>query len=518
MRVSNSHRQNERGAVLPMALFTCLVIGITMAAYLDLASSQHRAVVRSAAWNSAIPVAESGLEEALTHLHLNRTNLSANNWQTAGSGLTLSNGVALGGLQYYQQRNLGDNRYLVAISGAIAPVITSQAYVKAPLTGAEIVRTIQVSTAGGALFARGMVAKGNIEWTGNILSDSFDSQDPTGSTGGRYDLAKRRDSGSVGSVEGTFAMGGGIIYGSANIGPTGTFSLGGGVVGDSAWIGGGNSGIQAGHFSDDLNLSFPDVVAPFTSAVIPPGGFVTNTTYSTNLSPVASLSYPFVYVGLVVTNSVTAVTYPSGTPYPVVTNVTTTGSGRGRGRSASYTTNYTFTQFEYFTNATTTNISSQYYDMVLDSGDYSVLSIPNGSQVLIRGNARLYVAGDVDMQGLSQIQIATAGSLNMYVAGNAKLAGNGVVNHTSDATRFSFWGLPTCTNVELGGNAEFTGTIYAPQAYLHAGGGGSTAYDVVGAAIVGSAKFNGHFLFHYDENLGKNGPRDAFVVTGWAEL
>ena len=122
------------------------------------------------------------------------------------------------------------------------------------------------------------------------------------------------------------------------------------------------------------------------------------------------------------------------------------------------------------------------------------------------------------MQGQSQIAITTTGTLNMYVAGDASLAGNGVVNHTSDATRFAFWGLPTCRNVNLGGNAEFTGTIYAPQAHLHSGGGGSTAYDVVGAAIVGSAKFNGHFLFHYDENLGKNGPRDAFVVTGWGEL
>ena len=522
MKLQKQRHQGEEGSLLPLTLFTSLVIGITMAAYLDLSGSQHRAVIRSKVWNSGIPVAEAGIEEALTHLHLNRTNLSANNWLTANGGLALSNNVSLPGLQYYQTRTIGGDRYVVAISGDVAPVITSQAFLSAPITAEKIVRTIQVETAGGPLFARGLVAKGDIQWSGTILSDSFDSQDTSFSTGGRYDVSKRKDNGSIGSVEGTFTMGGGTIYGSANIGPTGAFFVEGGVVGDHPWIAGGNTGVKPGHFSDDLNLSFPDVVAPFTSAVIPPGGFVTNTTYSTNLSPARSLSYPLYFVGTVITNTLTTATYPSGSPYVVTTNVTTTAFGKknnGNGKKKStYTTNYTYFEFEYYSNNVTTNISSMYYNMILDSGRYSVLSIPNGSQVLVRGNAQLYVPGDIDMQGNSQITIATTGTLNMYVAGAASLAGNGVVNGTADATRFGFWGLPTCTNVYLGGNAEFTGTIYAPQAHLHSGGGGTDRYDVVGAAIVKSAKFNGHYYFHYDENLGKNGPREAFVVTRWREI
>lgn len=216
------------GGILPLALFTCMIIGITMAAYLDLAGSQHRAVVRSEAWNTAIPVAEAGLEEALTQLHLNRTNLSANNWLVSSNGLAFSNNVALAGVQFYQTRALGPHRYLIAISGDASPVITAQAFVRAPITGADIIRTIRVSTAGGSLFARGLVAKGDIEWSGNIMSDSFDSHNSSFSTGGRYDPVKRRDNGSIGSVEGAFTMGGGIIYGSANIGPTGSFNAGGG--------------------------------------------------------------------------------------------------------------------------------------------------------------------------------------------------------------------------------------------------------------------------------------------------
>ncbi|MGB0579050.1 MAG: DUF7305 domain-containing protein [Limisphaerales bacterium] len=507
-----------------MTLVICLVIGITLAAYLDLVSSQHRAVVRSEVWNSAVPVAEAGVEEALTHLHLQRTNLNANGWLLATNGVTFSNGVAASGVQYYQDRTLkGGGRYLVAISDAPAPTITAQAFVKAPVSEQLIIRTVQVSTAGGPLFARGLVAKGNIEWTGNIASDSFDSQNSAYSTAGRYDATKRKDNGSVGSVGGTFTMGGGLIYGSASIGPTGNFNAQGGTVGDIPWISGGNTGVKPGHFNDDLNLSFPDVQAPFVSGTIPSGGWVTNTTFSTNVQPVTSLFFPLGHSGTVVTNSVTSATYPSGTSHAVATNVTTTSTGTGKGKgkgggSTIYTTNYTYTEFEYSTNIVTSSSLADYYDMVLDSGDYAVLSIPNGTKALVRGNARLYVTTTIDMQGQSSITIATTGTLNLYANGDAKLAGNGVINSTADATRFSFWGTPNCKDVHLGGNAEFTGTIYAPQAYLHAGGGGNNQYDIVGSAIIDTAKFNGHFLFHYDENLGKNGPRDAFVVTGWSEI
>lgn len=523
MKLQPNSRRCEEGALLPLALITCLIIGITLAAYLDLVSSQHRSVVRSEVWNSAVPVAEAGVEEALTHLHLERTNLSANGWSVTSNGVTFSNGISATGVQYYQDRTLADGgRYLVAISAEAAPTITAQAFVKAPITEQLIIRTIQVSTAGGALFARGLVAKGDIDWSGTIASDSFDSQDTTYSTNGRYDATKKKDNGSIGSVTGAFTMGGGKIYGSASIGPSGSFSLGtGGKVGDISWVDGSGTGVQSGHFNDDLNLSFPDVEAPFTSGTIPSGGWVTNTTYSTNVMPTSSLIYPLGHSGTVVTNQVTSASYPTNSPYAVVTNVTTTttGSGKGKGKSSTtYTTNYTYTEFEYSTNVVTSTVSADYYNMILDSGDYAVLSIPNGTKMLVRGNARLYVTGTISMAGQSAIIITTTGTLNIYGNGDAKLAGNGVINTTADATRFAFWGTPNCTDIELGGNAEFTGTIYAPQAYLHAGGGGSNQYDIVGSAIVGSAKFNGHFLFHYDENLGKNGPRDAFVVTGWSEI
>jgi hypothetical protein len=172
--------------------------------------------------------------------------------------------------------------------------------------------------------------------------------------------------------------------------------------------------------------------------------------------------------------------------------------------------------------ATVTNslgvASTNLYTHILDTGDYQLSSIPNGVNMLVRGDARLYVTGDIDMRGQSQITIGSAGSLKVYVAGDCNLSGNGVMNTASDALKFSVYGLPTCTSVRFNGNASFTGTVYAPQAAFSAGGGGNNNYDCVGSIIANSVSMNGNFTFHYDENLGRNGPRAMFVVTDWNEI
>ena len=114
--------------------------------------------------------------------------------------------------------------------------------------------------------------------------------------------------------------------------------------------------------------------------------------------------------------------------------------------------------------------------------------------------------------------MASSGTLQMWVRNSVSFAGNAAVNTTYDALRMRIYGLPTCTSVSFSGNAEFTGTLYAPSADLRFNGGGSDRADFMGAAIVGSAQLNGHFEFHYDENLGRNGPAASFVIDSWSEI
>ena len=506
------------GSVLVVTLLISMVIGITLAAFMDLSGAQHRSVIRSGVWNSCIPVAESGLEEALTHVFLNSTNLATQGWTPSSSGLTMSNGIALTGTVYYKSRQLNGGSFLVAIQSGTTPTITVQGNMPKPLSTTDMIsRTIEVRTVSSALFARGMVARGNIDWTGNILSDSFDSQDPAFSTNGLYVAARRKDNGSVGSVNGNITMGGGTIYGSASTGPTGSITPGsGGQVGDAAFIVGGGTGIQAGHSANDLNVSFPDAKVPFTSDPVPelPGGIITNSTVITNATAATALVYPTTYVGTVSSNRPTASTYPTGTTYPVSTNVT----ARTTGNKTTYTTNFTYTQFAFNTNSLSTNTTTTDYKIILDSGDYRLdsISLTGTEQMLVRGNARLWV--DSSIKVATQITIANTGTLQVWVGGEVDIKGNGVVNSTSDATHLALYGLPTCTSISLGGNAAWTGTIYAPQADFKSGGGGSDNYDVVGAVIVNTVSMNGHFEFHYDENLGRNGPSGSFVISSWVEL
>ena len=106
----------------------------------------------------------------------------------------------------------------------------------------------------------------------------------------------------------------------------------------------------------------------------------------------------------------------------------------------------------------------------------------------------------------------------MWVSGSISISGQGAVNSTGDSLRMMVYGLPTCTSATFSGNAAWTGTLYAPQAELRFNGGGMDAVDFIGAAIVNTATLNGHFEFHYDEVLGRNGPSSSFVIDSWSEL
>ena len=177
----------ERGNVLMVTVFTTSIMGVMLAAFLTHTSNQNHHTIRSLAWNSAVPVMEAGVEEALTHLyHHHKTGLGAEGWHAFGD-------------VYYKWRSMGTSVVVVGISNASPPVVYAWARVPIPgKTGQFARRSIVVNTSNEGLFARGLVAKEAIVLNGNnVLVDSFDSSDPGHSTGGQYDPAKRKDNGHV---------------------------------------------------------------------------------------------------------------------------------------------------------------------------------------------------------------------------------------------------------------------------------------------------------------------------------
>jgi hypothetical protein len=167
--------------------------------------------------------------------------------------------------------------------------------------------------------------------------------------------------------------------------------------------------------------------------------------------------------------------------------------------------------------STNMTITTSTYDMVFDRGDYVVENL--GGSVFIGGDVRVLVRGNMNFTGKGGITIGPKGSLKLYMAGpSAQIAGQGILNLNGNAHAFGYYGLPSNTSLYLQGNGSFIGTIYAPNADFKLGGGGNDIQDFIGASVSASIFMNGHFNFHYDEDLARRGPQSLFVITSWNEV
>jgi len=159
------------------------------------------------------------------------------------------------------------------------------------------------------------------------------------------------------------------------------------------------------------------------------------------------------------------------------------------------------------------------YKYVLGTGDYSLsdFSTKNNENVLITGNARLLVTSAIDLKGSFTIQ--TNASLQLYMSG-ASASINGVQNLSGRARNFSYYGTTNNTSLDIGANGAFTGSLYAPSAEikLHGGGNPANGTDFSGSSVSKKTTLDGHFSFHYDEDLARNGPINGYVGTSWDEL
>lgn len=403
MKILILKTQRQRGSILAMTIIIAGVIGFALASYLSLVSAQNRSVIRSQCWNATIPLIEAGIEEALAHLNKNgMTNLYSDGW-------SFELGYAV------KRRTMGDGRYVVAIIPGRQPTIESAGFVSTPVfygpftgtifgsflaasifdTPGEVKRTVRVRTSGGALFACGMVAKGEINFNGNnVTSDSFDSADPNFSLNGRYHISKRKDNGDVATnsrQQGIFSAGNANILGHVATGPGGSVSIGpNGVIGSLAWFNAGNRGIEPGYFTDDMNMSFPSVTVPFTGGYVPTGGTVTETNYEYQYSTITTTEYPtdplaqniITNFGIVTTTNyptipppegvttnwltITTTTFPDpAPPGPITTNITMIVSYKNPGHTKIVTisylsTNTTFypTNFDVYGPITTNTVSA----------------------------------------------------------------------------------------------------------------------------------------------------------------
>lgn len=445
------------------SLMTGATIGVTLASYLIMVQQQNTSVFRSQTWNSGISITEAGIEDALAHINSDEGLsgvFASNGWTNASGGVYQTSRSITGG-GYYNVTIETLNTFPVITSEGFAPYTFASAAMPmfaaidnsgtVNTTPKYLVRKVKVNTKFDGLLNAAMAAKDRINLRGNnIASDSFDSSNPLYSTGGLYDVTKRKDGGDIvtnSTLTNSFDIGNANIRGTVRTGPKGYPDIGpNGSVGDSGWVGAPTKGIQPGHFNDDMNVTFPDVTLPSVN-------FVTAPVVNTNIGGIDYKYY-----------------LPSG--------------------------NW---QIDELT------------DSVYVDGDVTVY-VPSSGHLTLSGTERIYIAPNAPFAPPTH-------SMKLYVGDpSASIAGNGVVNDTGSARNFIYYGLPSNTTLSYSGNSAFVGVIYAPNAVFTLGGGGNNTYDFVGASVSQRVRMNGHYNFHYDEDLRKQGPGRGYVVTKWQEL
>lgn len=262
------------GSVLVSAAMSAGVLAIVIAGVLAYLSNEYNANFRSHRWNQALHLSEGAVELGLAELNYQYTQ--------GGSGFQTSRGwTSLGGGSYSKTvSNLTDTSGNVVGTTAITadgigtanPQFQGVGTVaSANYGGSSISRAVKVVVAAGSMFPVGLASKNVIDLNGNnAYTDSFDSSDPTKSTNGQYDAAKRQANGNIGTLStltNSVGVGNADIYGTVATGPGGTVSIGpngsvGSTFDNSLRATTDATGVSDGYIRNDFSTTIPDPALP----------------------------------------------------------------------------------------------------------------------------------------------------------------------------------------------------------------------------------------------------------------
>jgi hypothetical protein len=240
----------ETGTTLVITLVTAGILGAVLGTYLSMTSQENLKVKRSIGWNTALPMAEAGIEEACSQVNANMSGYWNDGWTFDSTRFV-----------YNKTRYLGDSYYSVDLSGWPGGLafITSRGY--GVWTGSNYIsRTVQITARTPTpYFPNGLIAN-NIGFTGNFMADSFDSRL------GPYSKALATDHALIASPPGSsgYTIGGTAnIYGYVACAPGAVVTCGGAsVVGDFSYNTKGM--IQPGHLTNTYTQVYPPVTMPFS--------------------------------------------------------------------------------------------------------------------------------------------------------------------------------------------------------------------------------------------------------------
>ncbi len=491
-----------RGSVLIVAMLMAAIIGISLVSFLQLSNNSLKQAHRTFYSNSAINLAEVGLEEAIACFNqLDTAATPAAAWPSS-SPTTASTPWTLNSTAYnatsspntpYAVATLtgfspGPNTtgsvkvYVHYYDGAAGttPVIVAKSTVTQPDGSPPINKYIEVTLRRRSLFANGLVAREDVAWVGHPMADSWDSKrynSPTADLDGdgtvdlydtdadgngvtdtsvAYSSGIRTANVIVGSISGDIGLAGGEVWGYTKTGEFGT-STGGSVHPL------GTTTDDPSRRTNDFNSTFPDPTTP------------TPTSYNTISSDINN------------STSTANMTFPrTGDVSVVVGGVTT--------------------YYYSFNSGAEISISGS-----------NKVSITAGANIVFLMNN--HSGSDaVTTTGSAGIDVNVGATLNVYTDGNVRIAGNGMANDNNNPATTMFWGTnATSQTFDISGNGQLNGVIYAPNAAVSLNGGGTNGL-MCGAVVAKNITMNGGTEFHYDDSLGRLTTGNPFGISKWKEL
>lgn len=153
------------------------------------------------------------------------------------------------------------------------------------------------------------------------------------------------------------------------------------------------------------------------------------------------------------------------------------------------------------------------------------LNISTSDTLTIVGPVVLIVTDDADIKGEILIDQAQ-GSLEMYVADDLSMTGNGIMNLPASASdsplpeKVLIYGTGAAGAgqlFKLAGNAAMAAGIYAPNAAIELKGGGSSGV-MYGSVVAEQIKITGNYEFRYDIRMKEIEEEASFRMVSWTEL
>lgn len=462
--------RSARGSVLIVAMLMAAIIGISLVSFIKLSNNSLKQAHRTFYSNSAMNLAEVGLEEAVSRFNqLDNVATAADAWP---SPWTLNNTAYNSSsspftpcaTNNFTGFTVGPNtagsvkvwvHYYDGQAGA-TPRIVAKSTITQPDGSPPISKYIEVTLRKRSLFSNGLVARDNVTWVGHPMADSWDSRSdtriPAGLAAIPYDPSIRTANVVVGSISGNIGLAGGEVWGYAKTGEFGAIT--------------GGSVHPLGTTTDDPTRRTNDFNATFPVPTVP-----NPTTFNTRASAYNA-----------------TVTLPeAGDNFEVVAGVNT--------------------YYYKFTGTTAVNLNGT-----------KTLTIGAGKKVVFLANASNSTTNAIDVGGGAGVSVAAGATWNVYTNGDVRITGTGMANANNSPASSMFWGTQTSgQNFDISGNGQLIATVYAPDADVSLNGGGTSGL-MCGAVVAKSITMNGGTEFHYDDALGRLTTGNPFGISKWREL